>query len=1020
MAQLKEIEENILSYWKKNQIYKKIKERNASGEPFFFCDGPPYATGQIHPGTAWNKCLKDSVLRYFRSNGRRVRDIPGYDTHGLPIEVKVEKELKINDKKQIEKLGVNKFIKKCKTFATEYIGVISSQFARCGVWMDWERPYVTYEDYYIDSIWRTIKAADEKKLLSEGNYVVPQCTRCQTSLANYELEYKEKDDPSIYVKFKIKGKENEFLVIWTTTPWTLIANRAVMAHPTHEYVRAKIGDEVWIVAKARLEHVAKLVQDEPSQILSATTGMKLEGIEYEHPLQKNLSKEFERKIILSDEHVTLEEGTGLVHTAPGHGPEDFIVCKRFGIEPFCPVDASGKYTKDAGNYAGNYVLDMNPQIISDLKSAGALIHKASLSHRYPHCWRCKTPLIYIATNQWFIQITKVKERMLEEIDTSINFHPQFAKVRFRDFVSSAPDWCISRQRYWGAPLPIWICENKECNERKVLGSSKQLPDPSTELHRPYIDEVKFKCEKCGKKMHRVPDILDVWFDSGNSVWAQMRDGEEKEWAQKDGSLQAEFIVEGKDQTRGWFYSLLGSGVVLNSESPYRNLTMHGFFVDEKGEKMSKSEGNFVPLEQIIEKYGADAFRLWGLSGTIWDDLKFSYKELDESRRTLDIFLNMGVWMERFYKKPAAPVDISSYELEDKWLLSRTQGVVETVTKSFENFEPFSGLLALRHFLVEDVSRFYIKRLKQRINEEKNVDAGMQALYDCLLSCTTLLSPYVPFVAEHIYLQVFKAHVGAESVGMLSWPQREEKHKDSLLEQQMVYLREIINASANARMKANLKLRWPAAQLLVSSDSTEVANAVKSANAFLCAMTNTVEISTGAPKSEFAVKISASKVGAKFKEDSAHVNSLLKKMKAQEIMEGLAKRPFLLEEKYEIDKEMASVEESAPGYCIGTFDEGKVYVKTEIDEKLYALGIERELARRVQFMRKKLELVNEDFVSVFIEADAKLEKIAQEAKDSISKAVNAKTFEIGKSGGKGSLPDEWEIDGKKVKIWVKKL
>lgn len=1017
MVDIKEIEENILAYWKSHNIYQKAKVRNEGGEPFFFCDGPPYATGQIHPGTAWNKTFKDSVLRYFRATGRRVLARPGFDTHGLPIEVKVEKELKIDDKKQIEKMGMESFISKCREFASKYIGIISTQFARCGVWMDWDNPYITYENYYMNSIWKTIKAADEKGLLIEGNYVVPFSPASQTSLANYELEYKEKEDPSIYVKFKVKGKDDEYLIIWTTTPWTLVANRAVMVHPTFKYSKLQVDDEVWVIAKERVEHVMGFLPGKSFAIIGETSGKKLEGTEYEHPLQSNLAKDFERKVILSDQHVTLDDGSGLVHTAPGHGPEDFIVCKRYEIEPFCPVDTTGRYTSDAGQYVGLEVLTANQKIIDDLKSIGSLVYEDKIIHRYPHDWRKKTPLIYIATHQWFISISKLKEGMLSEIDNSINFHPEFAKTRFRDFVSSAPDWCISRQRFWGTPLPIWICESKDCDERKVIGDISELPDPNIDLHRPHIDAVVFKCQKCGGEMKRVPDILDVWFDSGNSVWAQLRQSEEEGWKSKDGSLKADFIVEGKDQTRGWFYSLLGSGAVLNNETPYKNLTMHGFFVDEKGEKMSKSVGNFVPLEDIINKYGADSFRLWGLSSTIWDDLKFSYAQLEEAKRSIDILLNMGVWMQRFYAHPKERIDDKNLELEDKWLLSRTQTVIEKVSNSFEKFEPFWGIVALRHFLVEDVSRFYIKRLKQRVGEGRGIDAGMQTLYDCLLSSIQMLSPYCPFVAEHLYLNLFKKYVGEESISFLSWPKPAAKYKDALLETQMNYLRAIMNSSFNARMKGNLKLRWPAKEMVICTDSTEIKNAVESASEFLSAMTNVMTIRVGCVDSSFEVSLKTAKIGAKFKKDSGHVSTILKTMSPQKIIEGLANKPFMLEDKFEITDDLVEVTESTSDYAIGVFGDGKVYLSTKIDDEIYALGMEREILRRIQSMRKELELTNSDKIAISLSGDEKLVKIATDSKE-IPKTANVSKIES--SITKPDLKTEWDFEDKKIVVSLKKV
>jgi len=749
------LESEILHFWKKEKIHSKLQQSLSEGEQFYFCDGPPYATGQIHPGTAWNKSIKDAICRYKRARGYNVRSQPGYDTHGLPIEVKVEQELKFTNKQQIEDFGVDKFVEKCKAFATQYIGVINGQFERCGVWLDFDNPYITYKDSYIESSWKTIKTAHDKGLLHEGIYVVPYCSRCETTLANYELEYGEQQDPSIYVKFKSAAAENEYFVIWTTTPWTLVSNMAIMAHPVFAYVKVKVGNETWIVAKDRLEHLLKLA-GEPSAVAGELSGKKLEKIKYEHPLQSKIGKKAERRVVLSDEYVALEDGTGLVHCAPGHGPEDFIIGKRFGVEIFSPVDSAGKFTKEAGDYAGMRVRDASKKIISDLQACGALVNRGTVQHRYPHCWRCKEPLIFIATDQWFISVTKLKERMLEEIE-HCDWHPPFAKTRFREFVSSAPDWCISRQRYWGIPLPIWKCHS--CNHLKVVGSRAELSHEVKELHRPYIDSVKLKCEKCGSSAHRIPDVLDVWFDSGNAVWASLSEEEKKKFT------RADFIVEGKDQTRGWFYSLLGSGVVLNNEIPYKTLLMHGFFVDEKGEKMSKSVGNFVPLEEVVGKYGADAFRLWSLSNTVWDDLRFNWNEIKEAHRALGTMHNMGIFLSRFCtssKKPALPSE-EKLSVEDKWLLSRLSATVEACTEAFESYKPHAAAKAAREFLIEDISRFYMKIAKERIDSEGESSPAMAVLYLSIFEGLKLLAPIAPFICEATY-HAWLASCGKEAPG----------------------------------------------------------------------------------------------------------------------------------------------------------------------------------------------------------------------------------------------------------------
>ncbi|MBU0586210.1 isoleucine--tRNA ligase [Candidatus Micrarchaeota archaeon] len=640
----KKVEKDMLEFFENHKIYEKAKKKNAEKENYYFCDGPPYVTGEIHPGTAWNKSLKDSICRYWRMRGFNVRAQPGFDTHGLPIEVKVEQELGIKKKNEIEEIGIGKFVDKCKTFANKYIKIMTGQFKRVGVWMDWDAPYVTYYDDYIESSWKTIKLAHEKGLMHEGMYVLPFCYRCETSVANYELEYGEESDPSIYVKFKIKGKENEYFVIWTTTPWTLIANMAVMANPKFAYVKAKVGEEIWIVAKERLDAVLGFV-DESATVLEEFSGKRIESVEYEHPFQDLIEKQAERKVVLSDEFVSLEDGTGLVHCAPGHGQEDFIIGKKCGLEIFSPVDEAGIYTKEAGTYSGMNVREVNSEIIKMLKEKEALVSEQRIKHRYPHCWRCKTPLIFRATKQWFILISKLKEKMFSEIET-VEWHPLFAKERFKEFVSQAPDWCISRQRYWGIPLPIWRCTS--CPEIKVIGSKEELPEKGKklkELHRPYCDQLPIPCEKCNSEMKRIPDVLDVWFDSGNAPWASLTEKESEQFGEI-----ADFVMEGQDQIRGWFYSLLGSGLLRYDHISYKKLLMHGFFVDEKGEKMSKSLGNFVPIEKILEDYGADSFRLWGASNTVWEELKFNWNELKEAHSDLDIVVNMQVFLERFYPK----------------------------------------------------------------------------------------------------------------------------------------------------------------------------------------------------------------------------------------------------------------------------------------------------------------------------------------------------------------------------------
>jgi len=1015
------LEKEMLHFWKENSIYKSVVGQNKDGKPFYFCDGPPYATGQIHPGTAWNKCMKDAICRHRRASGFAVRAQPGFDTHGLPIEVKVEQELKISDKRQIEKLGVEKFVEKCKGFATQYIGVISSQFERCGVWMDFDNPYITYRDAYIDASWRTIKTAHEKGLLHEGVYVVPYCSRCETTLANYELEYGEQSDPSIYVKFKLAegdggegGKDGgEYFVIWTTTPWTLVSNMAIMAHPIYTYVKVKVGAETWILAKDRLEPLMSLL-GESAVVLGEISGKKLEKKEYVHPLQAKIGKECTRRVVISDEFVTLEDGSGLVHCAPGHGPEDFIIGKRFGLEIFSPIDSTGKFTSEAGAYHGIPAREASAKVIADLREANALVHEGKVAHRYPHCWRCKTPLIFIATNQWFISVTKLKEQMLSQIE-NCDWNPPFAKTRFKEFVSSAPDWCISRQRYWGIPLPIWKCGS--CNHLKVIGSASELPSQVRELHRPFIDHVKFKCEKCGAQAHRIPDILDVWFDSGNAVWASLSEEERAKFP------RADFIVEGKDQTRGWFYSLLGSGVVLNNEIPYKTLLMHGFFVDEKGEKMSKSVGNFVPLEEVVDKYGADSFRLWALSNTVWDDLRFNWNEIKEAHRSLGTIYNMGMFLSRFHTSPHALVlpEDAELSLEDRWVLSRLSATAEECNSAFSGYKPHAAAKAARAFLLEDVSRFYMKLAKQRIDEDGENSPSMAVLYHSIFEGLKLLAPICPFITESVYQSFFRKYERRESISMHPYPDADKKRRDVLLEKRFEVARQISAAVANCRQKAGIPLRWPMEEARVVSESTEVLSSIEHVSQLIESLSNVRKVLiTKQPKTEFSVSIARAKVGAKFKRESVSAIAALEKIPAAKIAEWLSgdEKEMLLEDKFAIERDMVSVEESLSGFAIAPFNGGKVYFKTEMKKELYEEAMVREVARRVQLMRKEKKLVEQDKIILHVEThDKELLPILKRHTDELASQVNAEL--VGFSAPAGGFSKEWEIGEAQVRITIEK-
>lgn len=986
-------ESKILEFWNENNIYQKAREIRKSGEKFYLCDGPPFATGGIHIGTAWNKALKDAIGRYKMLRGYDVYIRAGYDTHGLPIETQVEKELGIKDKKEIEnKVGIDKFVKRCKELCERYINLMNEQFIRLGVWMDFDDPYITYKNDYIEKSWKTFKTAYEKGLLYNDLRVNAHCPRCQTTMANYELEYHDMVDPSIFVKFKVVGKDNTYLVIWTTTPWTLVSNIAVMANPLIKYVVAKVGEEEWIFAKDRL-HAIEEVIDESIIVTKEFSGKELIEYKYEHPLKEETGRNSPQPVVMSDEFVTTEDGSGLVHCAPGHGPEDYIIGKRYGLEIFCPVGPDGRYTEEAGEFKDKNVLEVNDEIIERLKEKGTLIHAGKIKHSYPCCWRCKTKLIHLSSKQWFIKITDEKEKMLSEL-AKVVWMPDFAGKWMSNFVEDAKDWCVSRQRYWGIPLPIWKCENPECNNIKVIGSAAELGQELKDYHRPEIDKVEFTCEKCGSKMKRVPDVLDVWFDSGNAVWAGLRDGEEKYYP-------SDMIIEGKDQIRGWFYSLLGSGVVLNNEIPYESLIMHGYVVDEKGNAMHKSLGNYVPWEDVISKYPADAVRLMALSNTTWDDLKFNWNEMNEAKNELMIINNIATYLERFYT-PSEKKKEAQF-IEDAWLESKTNSLVKEVTEHMEKGESFIALRKIRNFLVQDISRFYMKLIKKREN--------IEPLYESFFTSMLIASPFIPFTAEGIYQKLYAKHMKEKSIFFHSWPKINENKIDKELENQVEIAKEISEVCNSIRASANVKLRWPLEEVIIVSRSIETANTIKNVDKIIRMLSNVKSVKLD-DKSKFVLSKEIEK------EFDSEVIKKINEIRSKD--EGAFLKGVIELDGKAIDfGKYITVEwaDKKPEYKAKSTVYGVVMLKTTIDETLRAEGIMSEVRRRIQSMRKEMGLIEKDKIEVFISGSEEMNRIIKENGKLILGEINAKDINIG-TGGK--LKKTWDIEEEKVTIGISQI
>ena len=1031
------IEKNIQKFWNENSIYQKTDKLRENNPKFSFLDGPPYCSGRIHLGTAWNKTIKDTFLRFKSMSGFNLRRQAGWDTHGLPIEHKVEGLLGLKSKKEIEtKIGIANFVEKCKEFAIENKALMTDQFKMLGIWMDWDNPYVTFDTKYMESCWWTLKKANEKDLLINDLRVITWCPRCETALALAEIDYENKEDPSIYVKFPLKGSENgnEYVLVWTTTPWTLPANMAVCVHPDFDYAYVNVNGEVYIMAEAL---VNSLFEDQDYIIIKTVKGSELEGIEYQHPLINEIpiQKEFKHKI-LPGEHVTLTEGTGCVHTAPGHGPDDFEIGKKYGLPIFCPVDEAGLFKNEAGKYEGEFVKDADPYIITDLDVHGLLLKEDVIDHRYGFCWRCKTPIIYLATQQWFLKVTEIKDKMLSELD-HVEWVPEWAgESRFRNWVENARDWTISRQRYWGIPIPIWKCES--CDNITVIGSIEELRERAIKgtlegdfIHRPYVDEITIQCE-CGGDMNRVPDVLDVWIDSGVAGWAALHYPEEKETFEE--WFPYDFITEGHDQTRGWFYSQLGCGVISFDKAPYKKVLMHGFTLDEEGRKMSKSLGNVVEPDEVIEQYSADILRFYLLWGNKpWEDLKFTWDEIKNVSKMFNILWNVYVFsttymaIDNFNPTLYTEKDLKLRD-EDKWITSRANSLAKEVTEALDSLYLHKATRAINHFILEDLSRWYVRLIRGRTWVEKEDPDKLGAyftLYNALKLLIKTMAPITPHITEEIYQNLVKGvdEDAPESIHMENWEFNEDLI-DTELEENMEIVRNIIEACARGRDVARYKLRWPVSEIVVVSEDKKVLSAVESLKAVIMEQANAKEIiSTDEFENlKIIAKPNLKTLGPRLRGDAPKVMKCLTEANGSEI-----KAVLDTEGVYSVEVDNKTIELSAEDILFETelpenlvsadFDSGNVFINTKVTEEILSEAMSRELIRRVQDMRKDLDLDVEANIQVFVECDESFKELIKPFFDFISNEVRAEKLSF--EAQEGDYTKDWKIEDENLKITIKK-
>ncbi len=811
-------EEEIRSYWTKNKIPEKARQQSAKQKKYFyFMDGPPYATGHIHMGTALNKILKDVSIRYKRIKGFNVFDRPGYDTHGTPIELQVEKEIGTKSKQDIQKYGIKKFIERCRKYATEFIDQQNSEFENLGVWMDWNDPYITLTNEYIESIWWTFKKADEKKLLYLDKYSVHVCPRCETAVSFNEIEYIKQTDNSVYVKFPLKDKKNTFLVIWTTTPWTLPANTGVMVHPDYEYSEIELSSgEHWIIAKELVQKLMDLIESGFTE-KKVWKGKELKDWKYENPLFKNLKlKDMSKgyRIVLSSRYVNLDEGTGLVHCAPGHGREDFEVGKENGLPSLSPVALNGEMTEEAGKYKGKKARIVDKEIVSDLEELNSLVFKHSFTHDYPVCWRCKTPLLMLSVPQWFFKVSSIRERMLK-LNSENNWVPSWMNDRMKNWIESLSDWPISRARYWGTPLPIWNCS--KCSERKVFGSLDELKKSAKvsdklDLHKPEIDEVKFDC-KCGGQFTRVPEVLDVWFDAGVSSWAALRFPQKKDLFEK--FWPADLNIEATEQVRGWWNSQLITSTICFDKLPFKSIMVHGMVLDLSKKKMSKSKGNAVQPKEVIEKYNRDFLRYYFCSLSKGEDIVFNWNAFKDINKFFSVFFNSFNYLNLYLEKNPLikEKELKNLKAEDKWILSKLNSLIKETDYFYENYLYPKIISSLNWFITEEFSRTYIKLIRNR--KDKTASDTMNYV---LINLLKIMSPVLPHLTEYVYLN-FKTKEMPESVHLLDFPDSNEKMINKELEKEFSFVKEIVQSALSLREKEKLRLRWKLKELVIESNQS---------------------------------------------------------------------------------------------------------------------------------------------------------------------------------------------------------
>jgi len=1037
-----EIEKEILSFWSKSKIYDKCKAKGKKS--FYFLDGPPYTSGKIHLGIAWNKSLKDCVLRYKRMKGFDVWDRAGYDMHGLPTAHKVMEKLGMKNKDDIPKFGVGKFVEECKKLCISNMNMMNNDFTRLGVWMDFKNAYQSMKNEFMEGEWWLVKKAFENKRLYEGLKSMHWCPKCATALAKHELEYKNVKDDSIFLRFKVKRKKDEYLIIWTTTPWTIAYNLGIMVNPEEVYVKVKVGNVKWIVAK-KLANIFISSLDKKFKILEEIKGSKLEGIEYEHPFYDELKEQYDKlkkksakvhTILLSKEYVDTSSGSGLVHTAPGCGPEDFEVGHKYGIPPFNTLDENGKYDSTMGKFSGWDAKKDNQKFTDELDKKGCLLAVRPVEHEYAHCWRCHKPVVFKTTKQWFFKVEDLKEKM-RSLNKKVFWQPDWAGANWFDsWLDNLRDNGITRQRYWGTPLPIWKCDS--CSEHVVIGSMAELKKLAgkvpSDLHRPYIDNVTIKC-KCGGEMKRIPDILDVWIDAGTTSWTCLDYPQENSLFKK--LWPPEFILEGKDQIRGWFNLLLVASMVSLGKHSYKACYMHGFVQDASGRKMSKSLGNIISPYEVIDEFGADTLRYYMIGGANPGlDINYNNEDTKLKHKNLTVLWNLHKYLIDLVRNNK--IDVKRLKInkkgcgvEERYILSKLNSTIKKVTSCFEEYKLNEVPLLIEELYLE-LSRTYIQLTREKSSigssEEKELVVGV--VYYVLFETLKLAAPIMPFITEKIYLNLQDVFGLKEaSIHMHKWPEYIEKDIDNGLEKNIAVMQNVVQSVLAGREKLQLGVRWPISEVIVVSKDAKVVSAVKKLEDMIKVQTNVKEIKVQEtlPGIKLNVKADFRKLGPDFGKLAPKIVVKIAAESPESILGHISKDgKFVVDvngAKINVVKEHLVVTREVPvPYVESEFRGGFLYLNKEMTPELEAEGFSREIMRRVQSLRKKSGLEKKDKVELFIKADKDLVSRLKKFEEAIAEKVGASSLVISESGAtkKFSNSSKEKVKGEGFELFLSKI